>query len=280
MQDFGGQEYSRKAILAPSSGRPLLMAIINATPDSFHKSSRGGGVDEGIAHFAAGANWVDVGGESTRPGALPITIEEELERVIPLVDELSKHGPVSIDTRNHQVAKAAIAAGAKMINDVSGLRDPLMFDLVVQSGVAVCIMHMQNNPENMQDSPQYDDVSKQVSTELLKTARRLVDAGHPRELIYLDPGIGFGKDLNHNIQLLQAFDLFRGDEGFSLLWGVSRKTMIGQICDQEDSEDRLAGSLGVAAFAQLNGIDILRVHDVREHADFAKVMGRLMEVEK
>ena len=280
MQDFGGQEYSRKAILAPSSGRPLLMAIINATPDSFHKSSRGGGVDEGIAHFAAGANWVDVGGESTRPGALPITIEEELERVIPLVNELSKHGPVSIDTRNHQVAKAAIAAGAKMINDVSGLRDPLMFDLVVQSGVAVCIMHMQNNPENMQDSPQYDDVSKQVSTELLKTARRLVDAGHPRELIYLDPGIGFGKDLSHNIQLLQAFDLFRGDEGFSLLWGVSRKTMIGQICDQDDSEDRLAGSLGVAAFAQLNGIDILRVHDVREHADFAKVMSRLMEVEK
>ena len=280
MQDFGGQEYSRKAILAPSRNRPLLMAIINATPDSFHKSSRGGGVEEGIAHFAAGADWVDVGGESTRPGALPITIEEELERVIPLVRELSKHGPGSIDTRNHQVAKAAIAAGAAMINDVSGLRNPLMFDLVVQSGVAVCIMHMQNNPENMQKSPQYDDVSQQVSTELLNTARRLVDAGHPKELIYLDPGIGFGKDLNHNIQLLQAFDLFRGDEGFSLLWGVSRKTMIGQICDQEDSEDRLAGSLGVAAFAQLNGIDILRVHDVREHADFAKVMGRLMEVEK
>ena len=280
MQDFGGQEYSRKAILAPSRNRPLLMAIINATPDSFHKSSRGGGVEEGIAHFAAGADWVDVGGESTRPGALPITIEEELERVKPLVRELSKHGPVSIDTRNHQVAKAAIAAGAAMINDVSGLRNPLMFDLVVQSGVAVCIMHMQNNPENMQKSPQYDDVSQQVSTELLNTARRLVDAGHPKELIYLDPGIGFGKDLNHNIQLLQAFDLFRGDEGFSLLWGVSRKTMIGQICDQEDSEDRLAGSLGVAAFAQLNGIDILRVHDVREHADFAKVMGRLMEVEK
>lgn len=280
MQDFGGQEYSRKAILASSSGRPLLMAIINATPDSFHKSSRGGGVEEGIAHFAAGADWVDIGGESTRPGALPVTIEEELERVIPLVKELSKHGLVSIDTRNHQVAKKAIAAGAAMINDVSGLRDPLMFDLVVQSGVAVCIMHMQNNPENMQELPQYDDVSQQVSTELLNTARRLVDAGHPKELIHLDPGIGFGKDLNHNIQLLQAFDLFRGDEGFSILWGVSRKTMIGQICDQEDTEDRLAGSLGVAAFAQLNGIDILRVHDVREHADFAKVMGRLMEVEK
>ena len=280
MQDFGGQEYSRKAILAPNRGRPLLMAIINATPDSFHKSSRAGGVEEGIAHFAAGADWVDIGGESTRPGALPITIDEELERVIPLVKELSKHGPVSIDTRNHQVAKAAITAGAAMINDVSGLRDPLMFDLVVQTGVAVCIMHMQKSPEDMQKSPQYDDVCQQVSTELLNTARRLIDAGHPKELICLDPGIGFGKDLNHNIKLLQAFDLLRGHEKFSLLWGVSRKTMIGQICDQDDSEDRLAGSLGVAAFAQLNGIDILRVHDVREHADFAKVMERLMGVEK
>jgi dihydropteroate synthase len=280
MHDFGGHEFSRRALLAPMSGRPLLMAIINATPDSFHKSSRDGGIEEGISHFAAGADWVDIGGESTRPGSLPITIEEELARVIPLVEELSKHGPISIDTRNHQVAKAAIDAGAKMINDVSGLRDPLMFDLVLQSGVAVCIMHMQNTPEEMQKSPHYDDVCQQVSTELLKTARRLVAAGHPRELICLDPGIGFGKELTHNIELLQGFESLRGTEGFSLLWGVSRKTMIGQICDQDDSEDRLAGSLGVAAYAQLKGIDILRVHDVREHADLAAVMSRLLEVEK
>ena len=280
MQDFEGDEASRGALLAPVSDRPLLMAIVNATPDSFHKSSRGGGLEEGIAHFAAGADWVDIGGESTRPGALPISIEEELARVIPLVKELSKHGPISIDTRNHQVARAAIAAGAKMINDVSGLRDPLMFELVLQSGVAVCIMHMLNTPEEMQNSPRYDDVCQQVSAELLDTARRLIAAGHPKELICLDPGIGFGKDIRHNIELLQGFQSLRGDEGFSLLWGVSRKTMIGQICGQDDSEDRLAGSLGVAAFAQLNGIDILRVHDVREHADFAAVMSRLMEVEK
>ena len=280
MQDFEGDEASRGALLAPVSDRPLLMAIVNATPDSFHKSSRGGGLEEGIAHFAAGADWVDIGGESTRPGALPISIEEELARVIPLVKELSKHGPISIDTRNHQVARAAIAAGAKMINDVSGLRDPLMFELVLQSGVAVCIMHMLNTPEEMQNSPRYDDVCQQVSAELLDTARRLIAAGHPKELICLDPGIGFGKDIRHNIELLQGFQSLRGDEGFSLLWGVSRKTMIGQICGQDDSEDRLSGSLGVAAFAQLNGIDILRVHDVREHADFATVMSRLMEVEK
>ena len=280
MQDFEGDEASRGALLAPVSDRPLLMAIVNATPDSFHKSSRGGGLEEGIAHFAAGADWVDIGGESTRPGALPISIEEELARVIPLVKELSKHGPISIDTRNHQVARAAIAAGAKMINDVSGLRDPLMFELVLQSGVAVCIMHMLNTPEEMQNSPRYDDVCQQVSAELLDTARRLIAAGHPKELICLDPGIGFGKDIRHNIELLQGFQSLRGDEGFSLLWGVSRKTMIGQICGQDDSEERLAGSLGIAAFAQLNGIDILRVHDVREHADFAAVMSRLMEVEK
>ena len=280
MQDFEGHEASREALLAPVSERPLLMAIVNATPDSFHKSSRGGGLEEGIAHFAAGADWVDIGGESTRPGALPISIEEELARVIPLVEELSKHGPISIDTRNHQVARAAIAAGAKMINDVSGLRDPLMFELVLQSGVAVCIMHMLNTPEEMQNSPRYDDVCQQVSAELLDTARRLIAAGHPKELICLDPGIGFGKDIRHNIELLQGFQSLRGDEGFSLLWGVSRKSMIGQICGQDDSEDRLAGSLGVAAFAQLNGIDILRVHDVREHADFAAVMSTLLGVEK
>ena len=280
MQDFEGDEASRGTILAPISGRPLLMAIVNATPDSFHKSSRDGGLEEGIAHFAAGADWVDIGGESTRPGALPITIEEELARVIPLVEEVSKYGPISIDTRNHLVAEAAIAAGAKMINDVSGLRDPLMFDLVLQSGVAVCIMHMQNSPEEMQNSPRYDDVCQQVSAELLNTARRLIAAGHPKELICLDPGIGFGKNLKHNIELLQGFQSLRGDEGFSLLWGVSRKTMIGQICGQDDSEDRLAGSLGVAAFAQIKGIDILRVHDVREHADLAAVMSTLLEVEK
>ena len=280
MQDFGGHEFSRRALLASVSGRPLLMGIVNATPDSFHKSSRGGGIEEGIAHFSSGADWVDIGGESTRPGAMPIDIEEELARVIPLVEELSKHGMVSIDTRNHQVARAAIAAGAKMINDVSGLRDPLMFELVLQSGVAVCIMHMLNTPEEMQNAPHYDDVCQQVSTELLNTARRLVAAGHPKELICLDPGIGFGKDLRHNIELLRGFQSLRGNEGFPLLWGVSRKSMIGQICDQDNSEDRLAGSLGVAAFAQLKGIDILRVHDVREHADFAAVMSLLLEVEK
>ena len=280
MQDFRGHESSRRTLLAPVNGRPLLMAIVNATPDSFHKSSRGGGLEEGIAHIAAGADWVDIGGESTRPGALPISIEEELARVIPLVEELSKHGPISIDTRNHQVARAAISAGAKMINDVSGLRDPLMFDLVLQSGVAVCIMHMLNTPEEMQNSPHYDDVCQQVSEELLNTARRLIAAGHPKELICLDPGIGFGKNLQHNIELLQGFQSLRGEEGFSLLWGVSRKSMIGQICGQDDSEDRLAGSLGVAAFAQLNGIDILRVHDVREHSDFAAVMSTLLGVGK
>ena len=159
-----------------------------------------------------------------------------------------------------------------MINDVSGLRDSAMMDLVIESECEVCIMHMLGEPGNMQDNPTYDDVTSEVNGYLLSKARELVERGHSMDKIHLDPGIGFGKTLEHNVSLLKSsLDL----RPYSILWGVSRKSMIGQICDQPKTENRLAGSLAIAAKAFDNGIDIIRVHDVREHVDLFSVLERL-----
>ena len=219
-----------------------------------------------------GANWIDVGGESTRPGAESVSIEEEIARVIPIVAELSKIANVSIDTRNVEVARKALEAGAKMINDVSGLRDSEMMDLVLEAECEVCIMHMLGEPGNMQDNPSYDDVSSEVNGYLLSKARELVERGHSMDKIHLDPGIGFGKTLEHNISLLKSSLELRP---YSILWGVSRKSMIGELCNQPKTEQRLAGSLAVAAKAFDMGIDIIRVHDVREHVDLLSVLEKL-----
>jgi len=258
----------------PGNRRPLVMGIINATPDSFHESSREGGVDRALEMVQNGADWIDIGGESTRPGAESVSIEEELARVIPLVSEISKVANVSIDTRNVEVARKALEAGAKMINDVSGLRDSAMMDLVLESECEVCIMHMLGEPGNMQENPSYQDVATEVNGYLLSKARELVERGHSMDKIHLDPGIGFGKTLEHNISLLKSSLELRP---YSILWGVSRKSMIGEICDQPKTENRLAGSLAVAAKAFDNGINIIRVHDVREHVDLFSVLEKLEE---
>jgi len=255
-----------------AKSRPLVMGIINATPDSFHKSSREGGIKRAMEMIAEGADWIDIGGESTRPGAKSISIEEELSRVIPLVSEISKHVNVSIDTRNVEVAQRALEAGAKMVNDVNGLKDKAMMELVVEAECHVCIMHMLGEPGTMQNNPQYEDVATEVNQFLITKARELVEMGHSMDKIHLDPGIGFGKTLEHNIKLLQSSEDLRP---YSILWGVSRKSMIGQICDQPDTENRLAGSLAVAAKGFYDEIDIIRVHDVREHTDFFSVLERL-----
>lgn len=263
-------------------GRPRIMGVINCTPDSFHKPSR----SKDIAHsmnqveimINEGADWIDIGGESTRPGAKTISIEEEIDRVVPIIREIRKKFPdvsISIDTRRQMVAREAIKAGADMINDVSGLKDPEMIDLVIESGVGVCIMHMQGEPGTMQNSPHYENVVKEVSYELLKRARELVHMGHPQEKICLDPGIGFGKDLEHNIALLKHVEPFRGEENFSILWGVSRKSMFRDLLGRVETSERLAGTLGVAAHAQYIGVDILRVHDVAEHIDLARTIATL-----
>lgn len=256
-----------------------VMGILNITPDSFHEASRKSTVESavqsGLKMWDVGATWIDIGGESTRPNAEPVSIEEELNRVIPVIEALrSAHseGLISIDTRRPQVAKAALEAGADIINDVSGLRDPEMVNVVLESGCGVCIMHMQGTPQTMQEKPEYQDCALEVSTQLLETARALVAAGHPPECIALDPGIGFGKTLEHNLELLQRHELLRGDEGFAILWGVSRKSIVGQLTGHSDPADRLSGTLALAAFAFHEGIDIVRVHDVQEHIDLFKVL--------
>ncbi len=258
------------------------MGGINCTPDSFHKDSRSEEIEQSLTivekMIQEGADWIDIGGESTRPGATEVSIEKEIERTAPLIREIRKKFPnqaISIDTRRHQVAREAIIAGANLINDVSGLRDPEMLRLVLSSGAGVCIMHMQGEPRNMQDSPIYDDVVKEVSSSLLNKARELVELGHPINRICLDPGIGFGKTLEHNLTLLRNSEAFRGSEGFSLLWGVSRKSMFRDLLGREETNQRLAGTLGVAAYAQNKGIDILRVHDVTEHVDLCRTISSL-----
>lgn len=252
--------------------RPQVMGIINATPDSFHESSRNGNLETAKKMAQDGADWIDIGGESTRPGATPVPINEEIERVIPLVEKISQFAKVSVDTRNPEVAKLALDSGALMINDVSGLRNPDMFELVIESGCKVCLMHMKGDPGDMQNNPKYSDVVEEVCEEITTKANQLLERGHPIENVYLDPGIGFGKNLDHNLELLKASEKLRP---FSILWGVSRKSMIGEICNQQNTKNRLAGSLGVAAKAFYEGIDMIRVHDVREHVDMFSVLRRL-----
>jgi len=256
---------------------PKIMGIINATDDSFFEGSRmmdSEAVQKGIAMWEAGATWVDVGGESTRPGADPVDEATELQRVIPVIEGLREARPdglISIDTRHASVARQALKAGADMVNDVSGLRDPEMVEVVLEAGCAVCVMHMQGEPGTMQAKPSYVDVNEEVAAMLEQVKKLLVGRGHPAELISLDPGIGFGKSQEHNLSLLRAGKNLLKSEG-SLLWGVSRKSIVGHLTDRQDPKDRLAGTLGLAAVAHQMQIDILRVHDVAEHVDLFNAM--------
>ncbi len=260
-----------------SDGRCRLMGILNVTPDSFHAASRvnlDSAVKRGLEMWSSGADWIDVGGESTRPGAESIDSPEELSRVIPVIKALREAKPtglISIDTRRVDVARAALDAGANMVNDVSGLRNPEMGALVIERGCAVCIMHMQGEPGNMQQEPIYEDVVSEVYSYLTSTANQLVEKGHDPNLICLDPGIGFGKTLTHNLELLHS----REDSKYSVLWGVSRKSMFAQLLDRKETEQRLPGTLGVAAHAMLEGVDMLRVHDVEAHSDLLTTLATL-----
>jgi len=275
MAGSAGRRDCRKALRAHADGRPRLMGIVNCTPDSFHPASRGGGIEDALRMIREGADWIDVGGESTRPGAKEISIEEEMSRVIPVIKGIRMESDIyiSIDTRNHEVARAALEAGADMVNDVSGLRDHRMLTLVAQEGCPVCIMHMQGEPGNMQMKPSYENVFEEVYSSLLETARELVSNGHDPENIILDPGFGFGKTLHHNLELLSSLE--RGEERFAILWGASRKSMIGILTDKEEIDERLPGTLAVAAQAHRLGVDILRVHDVAEHLDLCKVLAAI-----
>ena len=260
-------------------GFPRIMGVVNVTPDSFHARSRSSDINHAVETAmmmaSEGADWIDIGGESTRPGASPVTVEDELSRVIPAIEAIRSKLPdvcISIDTRRSEVAIQALNAGADMVNDVSAMSDPGMLSVVSEHDCPVCIMHMQGLPENMQDDPSYDDVVREVREYLEKVAGLLIDEGVKPSQIVADPGIGFGKTLEHNIALLSSGRAIVPDERMSLMWGVSRKSMFLDLLGREDSENRLAGTLGVAAISPEKKVDILRVPDVAEHSDSFKAM--------
>jgi dihydropteroate synthase len=259
----------RKPFAGLELSRPRLMGIINVTPDSFSDGGAFFDPDHAIAHgialAKAGADILDVGGESTRPGARPVSVAEELRRIVPVVRDLAKRGyRVSIDTRHAKVMDAAIAAGACIVNDVTALTgDPESLPLVAKSRVFVVLMHMRGNPRTMQRSPRYAWTPGEVFTALAERIERCRKVGIARERIAVDPGIGFGKTAAHSVALLDHIAMFHG-LGCPVVLGASRKSFIGAVAAGEGVHERLPGSLAVAVHAVLNAVQILRVHDVAE----------------
>ncbi len=254
--------------------RPLVMGIVNVTPDSF---ADGGQHCEPRAAIAQarkliedGADLIDIGGESSRPGAKPVSLSEELDRVLPVIEALARDGvPISIDTQKPEVMRIAISAGASMVNDINALQAPGALQAIGASKVAVCLMHKQGSPESMQQNPAYADVVAEVQAFLMARTDALLAAGVAAERIVIDPGFGFGKTVAHNLRLLRDLDVFL-PLGFVLLAGMSRKSTLGTITGRA-VEERLAASLAAALLAAQKGAKILRVHDVRETVDVIKV---------
>jgi dihydropteroate synthase len=250
--------------------RPRLMGVVNVTPDSF---SDGGlladaeaAVAHGLALVQAGADLLDIGGESTRPGAEPVPVADELARVIPVIEGLAAAGcpvPISIDTRKAAVAEAALAAGASMVNDVSALTYDQRSAAVAERAAALCLMHAQGDPRTMQQNPRYGDVLLDVYDFLEMRLAAAEAARIPRARIALDPGIGFGKNLGHNLALLRRVSLFHG-LGCALVLGVSRKRFIGALSGEGEARRRVAGSIAAGLAGAGQGVQILRVHDVAE----------------
>lgn len=245
----------------------LVMGVLNVTPDSF---SDGGAyadpiaaVERGRQMVTEGAHIIDVGGESTRPGADDVSPSREIMRVRPIIKALARdYGvPVSVDTRHAEVAQAAVKAGASIINDVSGFRDAAMIEVARSCDAGLVIMHMLGEPKSMQTEPRYGDVVDEVASYLLGRARTLEEYGIERERICIDPGIGFGKNLDHNLELLRRLHEI-AVLGYPLLVGASRKSLIGAVLGEPDPARRLEGSLAIAAWSAAHGADIVRVHDV------------------
>jgi dihydropteroate synthase len=262
-----------------SVAKPLIMGVLNVTPDSFSDGGRFLDPEAAIAHGLAlvndGAAIVDVGGESTRPGAEPVAIDEELRRVIPVVEALAARGvTVSIDTRHALVMAAAIAAGAAIVNDVSALSDTEALDVVARSRASVILMHMQGDPRTMQQAPHYDWAPRDVFDVLKVRIERCVARGIGRERISVDPGIGFGKTDAHNALLVEHLAVLH-ELGCVVTFGASRKSFIGRMSRGEGPEDRLAGSIAAAVMAAERGAHILRVHDVAETRQALAVWARL-----
>lgn len=253
---------ARADIRGIAMNRPSLMGIVNATPDSFSDGGAYDGVAQARMLADDGADILDIGGESTRPGAAEVSVADEVARIVPVIEALRSDLPISVDTRKAGVARAAIAAGAGLINDVSGFDfDPALAGLVADSGVPVCLMHAQGVPATMQDDPRYDDVLLDVFDALEARIARAEAAGIARDRILVDPGIGFGKTLAHNLAILNRISLFHGF-GCAILLGVSRKRFIGEVAAIGDPLLRAPGTLGVTLAAIGQGVQMHRVHDV------------------
>ena len=262
--------------------RPLVMGILNVTPDSFSDGGQFLGLEAALSHaeqmLADGVDIIDIGGESSRPGALPLSLQQELARVMPVLYALRDCGkPLSIDTYKPEVMREALAAGADMINDIRGFREAGALAIVRDSDCGLCVMHMQKASATMQVAPHYDDVTAQVTAFLLERADALETAGVERSRICLDPGFGFGKTLGHNVDLFRDMGRLRDTSGLPVLAGVSRKAMIGELTGRPPG-GRLAGSVAAALAAALQGARILRVHDVAETVDALAVWQALKPV--
>ncbi len=259
---------------------PKVMGIVNVTPDSFSDGGQFNQVDAAVAHalelIAQGADVLDIGGESTRPNATPVTLDEELRRVIPVIEALVAHDipvPISIDTYKPAVMRAAIAAGASIVNDVRGLQEDGALEAIVNSDAGVCIMHMQGTPKTMQIAPHYEDVVAEVKRFLRTQRDTCLAAGIANERIMLDPGFGFGKTRAHNIALAKGLPQLL-DLNCPLLVGLSRKSVLGQMTGN-DVDARLYASVAAAVISAMQGAHLLRVHDVKATAEALKVVAAL-----
>jgi dihydropteroate synthase len=256
--------------------RPLVCGILNVTPDSFSDGGRFHSLDRAVEHgrrlAAEGSDLIDIGGESTRPGSRPPTVDEELARVAPVVEALVREVgvPLSVDTSRPEVMRAAVAAGASMINDVRALRAPGAVQAAAELDVPVCLMHMQRSPATMQQDPRYSDVVAEVRGFLAERKRACLDAGIRPEHVVVDPGFGFGKTLSHNLALLAALGRLRS-LGVPIMVGLSRKSMLGELTGRA-VRDRLPGSLAAALVAAQRGATVLRVHDVAATRDVLAIL--------
>lgn len=258
----------------------IVMGILNVTPDSFSDGGKfldtGRAVEQGIRMAAEGAAIVDIGAESTRPGSSPVSIEQQTARAVPVIEALAKRidVPISIDTTSHQVARAAINAGAAIINDITALADEKMAELAVKLQLPVVLMHMRGEPSTMQIEPEYDDVVGEVIEFLLERASRAEQLGIDRNKIIIDPGIGFGKTVEHNLLLLKNIDKFIAT-GYRVLVGASRKRFIGDLTGKANPQERIFGTAATVALSAAMGVSIVRVHDAAEMLDVVKVANKL-----
>ena len=260
----------------------LVMGVLNVTPDSFSDGGQFLDADRAVVHgvemVAEGAAIIDVGGESTRPGSAPVSVAEQIRRVVPVIEGLARQVavPISIDTFDIDVARVALDAGAAIVNDITALADERMARLVAEAEVPVVLMHMQGTPATMQREPHYGDVVAEVLNFLLERAKRAESHGIPRERVFLDPGIGFGKTLAHNLALLRHLDKFVAT-GYRVLVGTSRKRFIGTLTGREEPRQRVFGTAATVALCAAARVSIVRVHDVAAMHDVARVTTAVLE---